>query len=217
MSDDPAAKLDSKKVEQVKKFVNLAASANLAEAKNAAYKACQLIRQLGLDIVDPEEVNKVFVELAETQKQVKQLEAGAPAAKTLTVDSMTAAINRLNTPPSVPYRPPTSSADPFDPDDIFSRDLQAALRGVPTKPQYQSPPRPSNARNDPMMAPVTMQAQYDQQPCLYCKKVLRRGDQIRWQRGVGIWCPLPAECYKHWASGRQPAPFTGDIADLFKT
>ncbi len=209
MSDDPKPKLDSAKVEQVKKFVNLAASPNLAEAKNAAYKACQLIRALGLDIVDPEAINQVFVELADAQKQVKQLSAGAaPNLGSLTLDSLTDVIHRMNAPPphvSAPSsgrwrRPVLDPVDSTDYDDILRN-----LRGIPLKPD------PS-----PMTAPVDITTDYDRQACLYCKRSIRRGEKARWMKGQGIWCPLPADCYKNWSTGKQPAPFAGDIADLFK-
>lgn len=62
-------------LDRVRKLINLAASSNLKEAERAAYKACALIRDGGLDVCDPAEIDGIYKDLAETQAKVRQLEA----------------------------------------------------------------------------------------------------------------------------------------------
>jgi hypothetical protein len=68
-------------LDKVRKLINLAASPNLREAERAAHKACALIRDMGLDVCDPDEIDAVYRSLADRDARIHQLESG-PAPDT---------------------------------------------------------------------------------------------------------------------------------------
>lgn len=205
MADTPdTPKLESKKVEQVKKFVALAASSNIEEAKNAAYKACQLIRTLRLDIIDPADVNVILQKLALTETKVRQLEAGTRTPFSDDGDDDDFIIRGINQTGRF-VRAPKPARDPFG-GALFGGRYDPAVGSTPTVDP-----------NDVMTTPVNLKggARYPGK-CENCGKVIATGDAARWQKGVGMWCPEGTTCYHDWKVRQSAQPFSGPLKDLFK-
>lgn len=166
---DAASK--DKVLDRIRKFINLAASPNLKEAQNAAMQACALIRENGLDVVDPDKIDALYVRESDLQAKVKELEAAKlEVAKDtewlpLTSGSM---YHRTSTCQPVGYyvgRPVTTARPPMTAPVL----LRKSKGGV----------------------------KYDGNKCLQCSKVLPVGEEALWQDKVGMWCPN-TNCYQDW-------------------
>lgn len=145
-------------LDRVRKLINLASSSNLKEAEVAAFRACALIRDYGLDIIDPDDIDAIYEENKALTAKVKELEA----ANTITEDhtsplTMTGAyVHGATQWPSaassgyVPYAPPAQQQAPMTPRPL------AALRFAGQ--------------------------------CRCCGKTINQGEPGLWIKGKGVWC-----------------------------
>ena len=171
---------EDKVLDAVRKLVNLAASPHRAEAESAAFRACQLIRKYGLEIIDPAEMDKLLQANTELQERVRLLEQTVGPVGGKTQQSNYGGFSA--TPPNSWY--------------------QAAYHAASS--QTVPPPSAATGPSAPMTAPrFIAQSQFDGK-CYFCGTPFRRGDSILWMRGVGTWCANGKDCYQQW-DARQKA------------
>jgi hypothetical protein len=72
----PLTAAPEKVLDTVRKLIQRSASTNRAEAEQAAYMACRLIRTAGLEIVNPPEIDLLLQENEDLKQKVLQLETG---------------------------------------------------------------------------------------------------------------------------------------------
>lgn len=166
-------------LDKVRKLINLAASPNLKEAERAAYKACALIREAGLDVCDPTEIDAIYKELATAQNTVRQLETHRSA--------------------------PDDADDWLRASGIFTGGFhtggfQTANPPPPrtTAPRFTSSP---TSTQPPMTHPVTISSSLFAGKCKFCQKPYQKGDRILWMKNVGSWCPT-TDCYNNWKAAQ---------------
>lgn len=175
-TEKPDAPLD-----RIRKLINLASSTNRQEADRAAYMACALIREHGLDIVDPDQINEIYESTARLEAKVQQLEAVKPVHVN-DPDADTFNFNRAKTRPApAPFSTPYSN--------------------IPHKSQQ----RPSQQR--PLDAPVAITSKFAG-VCKQCGVRHGIGDQLVWMPGIpkGVWCGNA--CYQQWKKGQGPTSFS---------
>ena len=187
---------DSKVLDRVRKFINLAAGTG-AEAEAAAWKACALIRQYGLDVINPVELNTTYDELAAAKNRVKELEAARVTA-TDPDDDLHTVLN------------PSWAANPFAARTPAQPGHTARVYTAPGPPTpsnyvpfvYGAPVQATAAppqQQPPMTAPRHVAASKFNGKCSHCGKALAQGEPILWQKAVGVWCPTTS-CYQDWAA-----------------
>lgn len=201
-------------LDKVRKLINLAASPNLQEAQHAAYKACALIRDLGLDVCNPDEIDAVYESLADAQAQVRQLERGRPRSSEDPDPFRQRAGFSGVVPPGQWGSPSYSTASP--PPFSTSR-TPPGSRPSPstsssaTSPRTASPGAGANqtpfsgsvsppVTDPPMVNPVRLRggSRFDTE-CKQCRKKLVTGSDVLWLKGQGVWCAT-STCYQDWVN-----------------
>lgn len=182
--------IDPKTLDKIRKLINLASSNNLQEAQQAAWRACALIREHGIDVVDPDTIDAVYQELSTAQAQLREKPSGSafdPAAlgAQLGADFATALdAAALGDWATISLKTPRGSRH------------TTQYHARPPKSQQPPPVQP-------MTAPIRLQQRF-RTPCRYCGAVQAQGAEILWQKDVGTWCATTS-CYQDWlANGKQP-------------
>lgn len=161
-------------IEKVRKLINLAASTNQREAERAAFKACALIRDHGLDVCDPDVIDGVYKTQQQLEDQVRRLEAATESYDGGWAPSMKPLKNygHVATSTSVP------------------------LSGGVSAPKYTAAP-------PPMTVPVALKggSKFDA-ICLQCGGHIKAGDPALWQKGKGMWHQT-TDCYQKWVAAQQ--------------
>lgn len=170
---------DAKVQDMIRKLINLAASSNLSEASGAAYKACQLIRRHGMEVIDPTEMDALLAEAAELKLKVKQLELDEPEE-----DEDNATFQG-----PIGYGHPSTFQGPSYFATVATMPASAFGGSVASR----NTPPPSSAT---MPAPRQIVSAFNGK-CTYCKGAYGVGESILWQKNVGQWCAF-TDCYAAW-------------------
>lgn len=176
-----------KVLDKVRKLIQQTASSSRAEAELAAYKACALIRKVGLEVVDPSELDGVLTENEELKQKVALLEAGV----TTEWDPVTAAAQHLG-----------QQASPQAQQAFRSGQYSSVMTSTMVQPMGPWQAQVSQPTPPPMKHPVPLVSKYVVS-CKHCGKRLGVGDPILWQKQVGVWCQT-TDCYNNWQVGQQP-------------
>jgi len=167
------------KVDRVKDLINLATSEGV-EGANAAKLACALIRQYRFDVVDPDQINGIYKQLSDAKQKLLELEAKAASSNELDDDDTV-----------VYFGGATRTANMQ-----FNNGWTNVTPPTPPKQTYTQAPPPPAAPMPPMTSPRPIIAKMTSR-CLFCQKILNKGEEVQWQKAVGTWCPT-SDCYLNW-------------------
>lgn len=201
------------RIERLKAMIQQASSKE-GDGQQAAWKACAIIRKFGLDIVDPVLVDSLHEENHRLRVQLEAAKQGADLTDP-DVDQWGASSSgnfgsvSMNQPVGGGFggaQPPNSS---------FFSSFSGGFGGAgktKTKPAATQPTQPPVAAQQPAMgAPRLLQSSAFAGKCKQCGKVINKGDPVKWQKSVGVWCPTTS-CYNDWLTNQSSAanfnPFT---------
>lgn len=180
------------------------ASSKQGDGQLAAWQACALIRKFGLDIVDPTLVDTLHKEIHGLKAELEAAKAGFDDGGPVNVNtgssgwSQTAQVQQFWTqqPQGAPV--PRAAPAPATNPNWFAQTHQPA---PPTPAPFVPPAPPASS---PMTAPVYIASSKFAGRCKHCGKTIDVGDPVRWQKGVGVWCPTTS-CYSDWLNNQNQA------------
>jgi hypothetical protein len=184
------------RLDGIRKLIQLACSKE-GDGREAAWRACALIRKFGLDIIDPELLDAVYKE-NHALKQLVETTRPKPSRwdpdedddfiDPLSWQSGWAGLSGSRHPgatPTAPRQPPRPTPQPVP----------------PAPPPPQPPPSwATQGAGAPMTAPIFIQQSKFAGKCKHCGKVINVGDPVRWMKSTGVWCPTTS-CYNDWVNG----------------
>lgn len=201
------------RVEKLKLMIQQASSPH-GDGLQAAWRVCALIRKHGLDIVDPVLIDELYEENHKLKAELEAAKEGwvsdddvddvfPPIHAPSQQHYSTSTILSTQAMPHIPHTPgPPSSG--FGPN-FFSRFNSPQPPTPPTPPVPPPPVVPAGVPlNAQMPHPVIVPQSKFVSKCKHCHRVIPMGEPIKWQKGVGQWCPATS-CHDDWLANQQRA------------